>query len=70
MLLECGHPYAPRYPLAKLVSESDIVDERRHSVEVTRAVLLQLAISSVLSKEGAAGFRKSVENLSIELEGT
>ena len=52
-----------------MLVESDIVDERVKGLEATRAILLQQAVLSVLSKEGTAAFRKSIENLSIELKG-
>lgn len=64
MLLANGHPDAREYPLAVLFDESSIVVERLNGMEVTRAILLQQAVSSLLSKEGSKSFKEVVEKLS------
>ena len=68
-LLANGHPLADRYPLGTLILESDIVDERVANAEITRSVLLQQAVLSILSKEGGAQFKRSIESLNVELKG-
>lgn len=60
-----GHPEARKYPLAMLLDEFCLVIERLNAAEVTRATLLQSAISSVLSKKGGKVFDKTVKNLNI-----
>lgn len=51
------------YPVGKVWSEAQLVIERLNSLEVTRATLLQLAVSSVLSKEAGEEFRKALDSL-------
>jgi len=65
-LLDHGHSGARSYPLGKLLDEANIVVERVNAQEVTRATLLQLAISGVLSKKSAALFDKQLARLSFE----
>jgi hypothetical protein len=62
-LLANGHPDAWEYPLGMVWDEARIVVDRDNGMEATRAVLLQLAVSSVLSKEGGKAFREQIEKL-------
>jgi hypothetical protein len=46
--------------------EAAIAKERINSMEVTRASLMQQAISSILSKKAGSAFQKNVASLNIE----
>ena len=63
LLRNSGHPEPAAYPLPTLVFESDMVEARINSQEATRAVLLQGAISSILSKDGLSEFRRTIDKL-------
>lgn len=43
--------------------EASLVAERLNRLEATRAILVQMAISSVLTKEGGKVFQKTVKEL-------
>lgn len=49
-----------------LLDEHNLVVERLNGMEVTRATLLQLAVSSILSKKAGKEFDKSISALNIE----
>lgn len=66
LLLDHGHPEARRYPLGMLSDEAALVVERLNGQEVTRATLLRLSISAVLSKEGGRAFDKEISKMNIE----
>lgn len=48
-----GHPHARHYPLSMAWAEAQIVVERLNNDAASNTVLLQLAISAVMSKQGA-----------------
>jgi hypothetical protein len=49
-----------------LLDEHNLVVERLNGLEVTRATLLQLAVSSILSKKAGKEFDKHIASLNIE----
>lgn len=49
-----------------LLDEHNLVVEHINGVEVTRATLLQQAVSSVLSKQAGKEFDKTIASLNIE----
>lgn len=51
------------YPLGMIWDEVQLVTERLNGLEASRAVLTQLAVSSVISKEAGTEFRKAVDKL-------
>lgn len=51
-----------------LLDEYNLVVERINGLEVTRATLLQLAVSSVLSKKAGKVFDKQIKRLTVETE--
>lgn len=63
LLLAHGHSDAGDYPLGMLWLESQLVVERLNQQAVTQAVLLQLAVSSILSKKGGTEFKKTINKL-------
>lgn len=63
LLLEHGHRWAAKYPLWQLWMEAEIIRDRVNGVMVSQAILIQGAVSSLLSKEGAKGFKELVESL-------
>lgn len=65
--MEHGHSEARFYPLGKLLDEANIVVERVNALEVTRATLLQLAISGILYKKSGELFQKKIDALSFDL---
>lgn len=52
-----------KYPLGMLWFEAELVVTRLNAEDATRAILLQQAVSSILSKDGAKNFRKSITKL-------
>jgi hypothetical protein len=44
--------------------EAQFVEKRLNQLEVTRALLLQMAVSSLFSKKGANHFAKYIKQLS------
>lgn len=63
LLLAEGHPYAQHYPIGMVWDESRLAVARINGFHATQAILVQLAISSALSKEGAKEFKKSIQRL-------
>lgn len=61
--MEHGHREATEYPLGMLWVESQLVVDRLNNSEVTRAVLLQLAVGSLLSKKTGVEFKKTIKRL-------
>lgn len=47
------------------MDEAGLVEERENNRIVTEAILIQQAISSVLSAKARSGFTKSVRNLNV-----
>lgn len=58
-----GHLHAARYPIGKVFVESEFVVERINREEATRAILIQLAASSLFSKKGGKAFDKKIKEL-------
>lgn len=58
-----GHPHARLYPINFLFEETQLVAERVNWNEATRAVLLQSAVGSLLSKENAKHFSKLLNRM-------
>jgi hypothetical protein len=63
LLLDHGHPDASAYPVGQVWDEASLVVERLNGLEATRAILVQMAVSSVLSKEAGAEFSKAIKRL-------
>jgi hypothetical protein len=63
LLIDHGHPEAMSYPVGMVWDESRLVIERLNGFEVTRATLLQMAVSSMFSKEAGDAFRKELLRL-------
>jgi hypothetical protein len=63
LLLGAGHPDAPLYPVGMVSDEADLVAQRANVAEATRAVLLQMAVSSVLSKQADEQFQEVIKRL-------
>ncbi len=58
-----GHPHAQFYPLRRVWEESALVVQRLNGVEATRAILLNKAVSAVVSKKAGADFKKTIKSL-------
>ena len=63
LLLDHGHPHAWNYPIGMVRSESLLVEERLNNSYATTAILLQMAVSAVLSEEAGKEFQKTIEGL-------
>lgn len=63
LLLANGHSHALKYPLGMLLDEERLVLKRINQAHATQAILTQLAVSGVLTKEAGAHFRKVVNGL-------
>lgn len=63
LLLDHGHSQARKYPVGMVWDEARIVISRINKEEAGRMTLLQLAAASILSKKGAALFKKTVKGL-------
>lgn len=63
LLLSEGHPDAPHYPIGMVWDEARLAVERINRFHATQAVLVQQAVSSILSKDGAKEFKKTITGL-------
>jgi len=63
LLLSQGHPQAPHYPIGMIWDEARLVVERLNGAYATEAILVQSAIASALSKDGAKEFKKTISRL-------
>lgn len=63
LLIEHGHVHARRYPLGMVMDEAKIAVERVNNGYATQAVLLQSAVSGVISKKANKEFKKQVDLL-------
>lgn len=63
LLLDHGHPHAWHYPIGRVWDESNLVAQRFNNQEATKAILLEMAVSSVLSKEGGKEFDKMIKRM-------
>lgn len=62
-MLEHGHTQARDYPVGMVWDEAEIVVERVNGLEATRAIFIQLAAASVMSKKAAGEFSKQIKRL-------
>lgn len=58
-----GHSGARRYPIGMVYTESGYVVERLNREEANRAIMIQLAVASVVSKKGSKAFQKRIQDL-------
>lgn len=63
LLLSEGHTDAQHYPIGMVWDEARIIVERQNGAHATTAILTQLAVVSVLSKEGQREFKKTIKRL-------
>lgn len=63
MLLDHGHPLAWHYPIGRVWDEASLIVERLNGMALTQAILIQKAVSSLLSKEGAKDFTDTIKRL-------
>lgn len=63
LLLGHGHHNASRYPVARIFTEAELVRERLDADAVRDAVLLQMAVGSLLDKSTAQDFSKRVKEM-------
>lgn len=59
-----GHPDAPFYPVHRVWEEADLVVDRINNDLSTETLLLQMAVSSLFSKEAGRDFHKIIMRLS------
>ena len=58
-----GHHNARRYPVGMVYIEAGYVVERLNREEANRAIMIQLAVASVVSKKGSKAFQKRITDL-------
>lgn len=63
LLIDHGHTHARRYPLGMVMDETRIVVQRVNNGYATQAVLLQGAVSGVISKKANKGFKEQIDRL-------
>ena len=63
LLLANGHPHARSYPVGMVYAEAQFVVERMDREEANRAVLVQMAVSSILSKKASESFQKTIKKM-------
>lgn len=63
LLKDHGHQDAQHYTIGMVWDESQLVVERLNRDHATSATLMQLAVVSVLSKDGAREFKKTIKKL-------
>lgn len=66
LLLANGHPLSPHYPVHRVWEEAFIVAERTNLTIVTEAVMTQLAVASLLSKDAGTEFKKVIRSMTNE----
>jgi hypothetical protein len=66
LLIGHGHTQAHRYPVGMVWDEARLVVEHLNRLEATRALLLQMAVSSVLSEQAGEEFTKVIARLTKE----
>lgn len=62
--MDHGHPEARHYPLGVVWDEAQLVVDRLNGLEATRALLTQMAVAALFSKEGAKTFQKMIKGFS------
>lgn len=67
MLIDHGHPDAAEYPLGLVFDEARLVEDRLNGYFATNAVLTQMAVSALFSKDAGKAFQEMVTDL---IEGT
>lgn len=65
LLLESGHPHAPRYPLATVWTEAEIVRERFASRRKMDAVIMQMCIASIATKKAGKELQGFLDRLNL-----
>ena len=58
-----GHPDARGYPVGRVWLEAEIVVRRINNDHATSALLNQMAVSSLFSKEGGQQFSNTIKEL-------
>lgn len=64
LLLANGHPDARDYPVHRVWEEAELVVDRVNKDLSTETLLLQMAVSSLFSKEAGQEFQKIIKRLS------
>ena len=63
LLLSEGHRHAWSYPVGMIWDEVSLVVDRKNRDHATTAILLNLAVSAVLSEKAGKNFSKQIEKL-------
>lgn len=66
LLLANGHPDAGLYPIGRVHDEAELVSQRISQQMASESVLIQLAVSSVLSEDAGKLFGQEIKRLSEE----
>lgn len=61
--MDHGHPEANEYPLGVVWEEAQLVIERLNGLEATRALLTQMAVASLFSKDGQKTFQSIIKRM-------
>lgn len=69
MLLANGHPDAPFYPVHRVWEEAELVVSRDNNQLASEALLTQMAVSALFSKEAGREFQKLISRLTDGGEG-
>lgn len=69
LLLSQGHPDAAEYPVHRVWEEAHLVTSRLDQATATETLLLQMAVSSLFSKEAGREFQKIIKRLTDGGEG-
>lgn len=59
-----GHPEAPHYPVHRVWEEAALVAAQLNQMMVTEAILLQMAVASLFSKDSGREFQKLIKSMS------
>lgn len=63
LLLSNGHPDAPIYPIHRLWEEASMLTSQINLTIATNALLTQMAVSSLYSKESGRDFTKTINKM-------
>lgn len=63
LLLAHGHTQAQFYPLRRVWEEAALVADRENSLEASRAILMNKAVSAVIDKKASSDFKKTIKGM-------
>lgn len=63
LLVANGHPDAPLYPVHRVWEEAFMLTSQMNLMMATNAMLTQMAVSSLFSKDAGRDFTKTIKDM-------